>query len=60
VHAIVPIEPAHRIGSAIHVVDAIITDNDGGVNLGPIFAHGLTFPRSIDRGIIGVRDNVRD
>lgn len=41
VHGVVPIEPAHRIESAIHFVDTNITDHDRGVILGPIFGHGL-------------------
>jgi hypothetical protein len=40
VHVVVPIEPAKRIERAIHVVDAIILNLDGGAVLNPIFGHG--------------------
>jgi hypothetical protein len=59
VHVVVPIEPAHRIGTAIHVVDKIITDHDRGVILGPIYVQGPTSLRSIVRVIFAVRGNVR-
>src|ERR1039458_7298441 len=38
VHGIVPVKPAHRIGSAIHVVDIIIHDDRVAI-LDPIFGH---------------------
>ena len=41
VHAIVPVEPAKRIASAIHVVDTIIRNHNRVAILNFIFGHGL-------------------
>jgi len=49
VHAVVPIEPAKRIASAIHVVDTIVLNLHRLVVPDPISGHGLISPRSFDR-----------
>ena len=41
VHSVVPIEPPHRVESAIHVVDTIVHDNDRVAILNSIFGHVL-------------------
>jgi len=44
VHAVVPIEPAKRIASAIHVVDTIILNLYRVAIFNLIFGHGLSLP----------------
>jgi hypothetical protein len=49
VHAVVPIEPAKRIASAIHVVDTVIFNYDLVAIIDPIICHSLNSHRSIER-----------
>jgi hypothetical protein len=46
VHGVVPIEPAKRIESAIHIVNTISVILDGLAILDLIFGHGLISPRA--------------
>jgi hypothetical protein len=51
VHGVVPIEPAERFASAIHVIDTISLNHDQVAILDLIFGNGLISLRSIDRRI---------